>query len=216
VIPVKRTALPLQLAANLAAKDAEFKELIDRGAEVPDNVLNAYKAPGIKEHLSSESYGKCVYCESKISHVYWGDVEHIRPKDSFPAGRLDIGNLCLACAKCNNAKSNFWDDVTPLVNPYVDDPADHLLAFGPFLGHRPARDRGRVTVDQLQLNRPELRERRIERWQSLQPLVEQYVQTPDGVVKNVLRKELLNQASDTGEYAMMARAYIKVACDLDV
>lgn len=216
MIPVKRIALPQHLAANLAAKAAQFDECRSKDAEVPDNVLNAYKAAGIKEHLSSESHGKCVYCESKISHVYWGDVEHIRPKASFPEERLDIGNLCLACARCNNAKSNFWDDVTPLINPYVDVPADHLHVFGPFLGHQPTRDRGRVTVDQLQLNRPELRERRIERWQLLQPLVEQYARTPEGAVKNVLRKELLSQASDTGEYAMMTRAYIRSTCDLDL
>ena len=35
----------------------------------------------IKEQILKETHGKCVYCESKISHVCPGDIEHILPKN---------------------------------------------------------------------------------------------------------------------------------------
>lgn len=215
MIALGRLQLNEEVASALEQKSAQLLQLLDAGAEVPTAVLDAYRAPGIKEHLLVESHGKCVYCESKITHVYWGDVEHIRPKASFPRERLTIENLCLACARCNNAKSDFWNAATPLLNPYEDDPAESLMAFGSWITRRPGRERARVTIDRLQLNRMDLVERRHERWLLIQPLVEQYVQTAEGPVREVIRNELLNQASDASEYALVVRAYLDAACNMD-
>lgn len=216
MIALGRLELDEEIASALEEKSAQLLQLLDEGAEIPAAVLDAYRAPGIKEHLIAESHGKCVYCESKITHVYWGDVEHIKPKASFPRERLIIENLCLACARCNNAKSDFWNAATPLLNPYEDNPAESLMAFGSWIARRPGRERARVTIDRLQLNRMDLVERRHERWLLLQPLVDQYVQTPEGPVREVIRVELLNQASDDNEYALVIRAYLEAACDLGV
>ena len=41
--------------------------------------------------------------------MYFGDVEHVKPKSLFPAEQLDPENLVLACVNCNNAKGEFWE-----------------------------------------------------------------------------------------------------------
>jgi hypothetical protein len=166
----------------------------------------------LKAHLVIEANGKCIYCESKVTHVYFGDIEHIRPKAKFPEERLDPENLGLACALCNNAKGEFWDEATPLLNPYADDPGEELIALGFLVTRRPGRNRARITVELLRLNRPALLERRKERIELLQPLADQFMEEPPGPIKDLLRGELCRQAGNDQEYAMIVRAYLKAAC----
>jgi hypothetical protein len=214
VIRLTRLTLDPELGGEHALRVAQLHACLDFDAPVPQVVLDAYKAVGLKTHLRSESSDKCAYCESKITHVYWGDVEHIKPKGLFPRNRLDVGNLCLACAKCNNLKLDYWSDELPLVNPFVDDPQDELVAFGAFVARRPGCDRARMTVSLLGLNRPELLERRQERWQLLQPLADQYMQAPDGPVRDLLRQELVEQAGKDREFTMIVREYLRIACGI--
>lgn len=215
MIHLVRQPLEPVLAASHAARLEELHACLDAGTPVPQVVLDAYKAHGIKSHLRLEGSDKCAYCESKITHIYWGDVEHIKPKGQFPRNRLDVDNLCLACAKCNNLKLDYWSDALPLINPFVDFPDDDLLAFGAWITRRSGSDRGRLTVSRLQLNRPELLERRQERWLQLEPLADQYARTPDGPVRDLIRQELVNQASEDREFTMVVRQYLKEACGID-
>lgn len=214
MIKLRRLPLGRPLATKTTARANELRRLLAEGADIPDSLLNGYRDRELKAHLVAESHGKCIYCESRITHVYFGDVEHIVPKSTAPERRLDIDNLGLACAVCNNAKGESWDDVVPLVNPYVDDPANELLAFGCLLMRRPDRLRARLTIHQLQLNRPELVERRKERIDLLQPLADQYVQSPDGAVRALLHAELCRQAQDDSEYALVVRTYLEAVCQL--
>jgi len=216
VIRLTREELPAEVRARLDQRAAQLSQCLVAGEEPPAAVLNAYKDPPLKSHLVAEANGKCAYCESKITHVYFGDVEHIRPKDLFPDERLRAENLCLACALCNNAKGNFWDDATPLLNPYVDAPEEHVMLFGTYLIRRNGSDRGRLSIDRLALNRSPLLERRRERFQQLQPLADQYATTPPGAVRDLIRDELLRQAADDAEYALVVRTFLKAVCNIDV
>ena len=211
MIRLARRPIDPTLAAQHAARVAQLHACLDGGIAIPTSVLDAYKAHRLKTHLSSESSDKCAYCESKITHVYWGDVEHIKPKSVFPRDRLDVGNLCIACAKCNNLKLDYWSDAVPLVNPFVDEPAEELVPFGPWITRQAGSDHGRMTVSRLGLNRPELLERRKERWLLLEPLADQYMQTPEGPMRNLIRQELIGQASPGSEFAMVVRAYLRLA-----
>jgi 5-methylcytosine-specific restriction endonuclease McrA len=65
-----------------------------------------YKHPDNKAALISASYDKCMYCESKVSHTYYGDIEHIRPKSRFPDLEFSWDNLGYVCARCNGYKSD--------------------------------------------------------------------------------------------------------------
>lgn len=86
-----------------------------------------YAAKSVKQELIAIQHGKCCFCESKITHVDYGDVEHFRPKAGFvqkdvdPLERpgyywlaYDWSNLFLSCALCNQLhKKNLF----PLLDP---------------------------------------------------------------------------------------------------
>ncbi len=215
MIKLTRRVLAPALHAKIEERVEMLRAHIANGENPPETLLNAYRDPEVKQHLVVEAYGKCMYCESKITHVYFGDVEHIKPKSLFPEDRLSIENLGLACALCNNAKGDFWDAATPLLNPYEDNPTVELLAFGYMIVRRPGKDRARVSIEQLGLNRQALLERRKERIELLQPLVDQFSLTPEGAVKKLIQGELTRQAGSDGEYALVVRAFLEAACGLD-
>lgn len=73
-----------------------------------------YGHDSVKRVLKAAQHDKCCFCESKISHIAYGDVEHFRPKAGFrqhPADPLarpgyywlayEWSNLYLACQMCN-------------------------------------------------------------------------------------------------------------------
>ena len=110
-----------------------------------------YKHPENKEALTTACSDKCMYCESKVTQVYWGDVEHIRPKAVFPEFQFTWDNLGFVCSRCNGNKSDEWNENTQFINPFVDDPDEHLAALGPFIFHRNGSERGEYTWRQIGL-----------------------------------------------------------------
>jgi hypothetical protein len=73
-----------------------------------------YGHTDVKAALRLAQHDKCGFCESKISHIAFGDVEHFRPKSAIrnaPGEALvspgyfwlayDWGNLLFACECCN-------------------------------------------------------------------------------------------------------------------
>lgn len=214
MIKLTRSEIPAALQALIDARVERLRAHLANGETPPTALLNSYRDPEVKRHLVAEANGKCIYCESKITHVYFGDVEHIKPKALFPTERLSIANLGLACAPCNNAKGDFWDAATPLLNPYEDEPSSELIAFGYLVMRRPGRDRARLSIDRLDLNRQALVERRRERIELLQALADQFLQAPEGAVKELIRTELTRQAEDDSEYAFVVRTYLEAACGL--
>lgn len=95
-----------------------------------------YGGKTVKEALIRAQHDKCFLCESKITHIDYGDVEHFRPKKAFQqnAGEklnypgyywlaYDWKNLFLACKICNQRhKKNLF----PLANPEVRKTLSHL------------------------------------------------------------------------------------------
>ena len=214
MIKVSRKPLDQDLGDRVTERSAQLLACLDSGGTPTAALLDSYRYAPLKHHLVAEANGKCIYCESKITHLYYGDIEHIKPKALFPRERLTIDNLGLACALCNNAKSDFWDNTHPLLNPYVDSPTDEVLALGFMVARKPGRDRARLTIDKIDLNRPALLERRKERIELLQPLADQYAVAPDGALKDLLRNELCRQAGDDAEYAMVVKAFLLAACGI--
>jgi len=104
-----------------------------------------YKHKDNKEALRNACFDKCMYCESKITHIEYGDVEHIKPKSIFPELKFDWDNLGYACTKCNrdHKKEKHDDD---FINPFVDDPEIFLQAIGGIIFSRNGRQRGEITI----------------------------------------------------------------------
>jgi hypothetical protein len=165
-----------------------------------------YRHPDNKDALRAASFDKCMYCESKLSAVYFGDVEHIRPKDRFPELEFTWENLGFVCARCNNAKRNQWHDATPYVDPYGEDPRSHLAPVGAMVLHRGGSERGEVTWRDVDLNRAELLERRAERITAINALVDKVNRTKDPDLHRALRAELEREVGDDTPYALVAKA----------
>lgn len=86
-----------------------------------------YGAKSVKKALKKAQYDKCCFCESKVTHIAYGDVEHFRPKAGYrqnhddPLGRpgyywlaYEWKNLFYSCEICNQ---KYKKNVFPLRDP---------------------------------------------------------------------------------------------------
>ena len=143
--------------------------LAARSKKQKKRISNRYRHPEVKSALVDLFDGKCAYCESKITHIEYGHIEHYRPKSTFPEKTFEWSNLLLACGVCNGTAhkgGNFpgEDEDGPILNPCEDEPDEHLeFRFDPVAGLASVYEttpRGKTTRDLLGLNRPELRKHR--------------------------------------------------------
>jgi uncharacterized protein (TIGR02646 family) len=104
----------------------------------------------LKAHIKSEleaHQGKyCAYCGLPLYRTSAPQIDHIAPKDTYPAFIFEPKNLALACSLCNGftKKSNYntiallgtsYSACTfEIVHPYFDDPNIHYT-FLAYLGH---------------------------------------------------------------------------------
>jgi uncharacterized protein (TIGR02646 family) len=110
-----------------------------------DNSL--YGAKSVKDALIEAQRGKCAFCESKVRHVAYGDVEHYRPKggvrqsDDDPLEQPGYfwlayvwDNLFFVCQLCNQ---RFKKNLFPLADPSrrARSHRDDLAAEEPMLIH---------------------------------------------------------------------------------
>lgn len=178
---------PAVLVANKDAWTAEFVAGDDR---------RRYAHPEIKDALRTETNQKCAYCESRMEHVSYPNVEHIRPKARFPDQVVEWTNLTLGCTVCNTNKGDHYDEDCVLLDPYSDAPEDHLTWFGPMV-LEVTPDRGRSTITKIGLNRPELlyqRSERIRRAKDLITMIEGATPAVAAALTQDLRAMMLNQA----------------------
>lgn len=209
MIRLEKLSLPQDVADAIAERTRQAKVHLDAGESIPDSLVKQYRNRDVKDLLKTETSCKCAYCESKVTAVYWGDVEHIAPRSIHPELTFEYDNLTLACAVCNNGKRAYADPSTPLVNPYVDDPADYLLALGPIIKGFPGNSRGFATEVVLKLNRQDLIERRHERLERLSHLVTAFVMETSVSRKTLLQMQLVAEVANDKEYAFVARAFIQ-------
>jgi uncharacterized protein (TIGR02646 family) len=204
------TLLKLPIPKVLKEKGADWtKELMDakaRGEDLSTARRNRYNNSEIKKTLLRETHDKCAYCEAKLTHVTYGDVEHVVPKSAQPELTYEWGNLTVACDICNTKKGN----IGGLVDPYSEDPeAVHFRFMGPMLTLRADSEVGKLTLMVLELNRASLIERRKDRVDNLGRRLGEVLKTKDPQLKQVLLDALVRD--ETGaekEFAATARAYV--------
>jgi len=208
VIRLRKRALAPNIARRLEERAARYFHLLDAGEPIPDSVASSYRDAELKAALRAETSDKCAYCESKVPHVDYGDIEHIRPKSVEPRLRFAYDNMTYACGVCNTKKGEYHDPALPLVNPYDDDPQEHFIAAGPMVMRSPDSDRGLVTERRLDLNRSNLIERRQERLESIATLVDRLARTRSQTIRDVLLAQVQEECRDEREYAFIVRAYV--------
>jgi uncharacterized protein (TIGR02646 family) len=187
MIFVERIEKPAILANNEAMwRDAYLsarrrQDMASTPVEQKEAKAARKKAEGKYNHAQVKSAlqtmfsgGKCAYCESHIEHIGYSQIEHFRPKDSFPELCFDWDNLLLACGKCNGksfkgAKFPTTPEGEFLVNPCVDHPEDFFdfrfeedesAEEGFIAVVRPKNPRGAITEETLGLNRIQLLKKR--------------------------------------------------------
>ncbi len=127
--------------------------------EKVDELTNIFKETGksvwnndhIKDPLLASSYGKCAYCESPLTtESNYMEVEHFEDKKNNPDKVVIWENLLPSCKKCNGAKGTHDVLTEPIINPYTDDPREHLaLRLYRLKGKT---EKGNCTIDVTNLN----------------------------------------------------------------
>ena len=205
MIRLQKAPKPGILETNEAAWTKEFLDTLAGNGMIPDAIRYRYRHPEIKAALLSEACDKCIYCEQKISP---GETDHILPVSGRPELLVAWTNLGLACKDCNTYKGAYYSETEPMLNPFIDDPTEHLLFFGPLVMSQIGDQLGFRTVEQLRLHRMQLVERRKERIERLQALLEQWNSMPDGATKELVKNKILEEAGRDREYSAIVREYL--------
>jgi uncharacterized protein (TIGR02646 family) len=187
--------------------------------------------PEIRRHLQEQFWSKCAYCESRVERV---DVENFRPKtratnldrrvddDCYWWLVFEWTNYLPACRQCNTMKGSRFpikgrraepEDVGPaldaerplLLDPCADDPTEVLIFLGD--GRVTSEDeRGKVTIDVLDLNRSTLVEAR---HRELRILEGQLLLAEDEQFSTSALNNLKTMTTDQEPFAAMKRQLVK-------
>lgn len=209
---IKKLEKPAILIANANKWTKEYCSCLSSGQTPSKEIATRYKDPTIKAKLEQETHGKCAYCESKIKHITYGDIEHILPKnkDARPDLYVEWTNLTLACEQCNRSgKRTYYEPKLLLINPYVDDPEEHFQDLGPLIMSVLCDVRAFVTENVLKLNRSSLVERRIERITQVKWLLSSWAKEKNSTMKEVLEQQLHEEYSEEAEYSSTVKAFLK-------
>lgn len=213
MIKLTKDEKPSVLVDNGQKWQAEFVNGRKTG-NLKDSQKYRYRHPAIKEALRNETHQKCAYCESKISHVHPGEIDHILPVSMRPDLCVHWENLTLACSECNRRKSDYYSEEEPLVNPYVHEPSVHLIFYGLVVLHRD--DMGYRTLKHMELSRTQLIERRQECLEQLNSLLQKWRKIQNGPTRDIIKREIMKHASDSAEFAATSRAFIRSEMGCDV
>ncbi len=171
-----------------------------------------YNQKEVKTALKKMFYNKCAFCESNITQVYAGDIEHFRPKSKFPDLCFEWENLLLACSICNG-KSNKGDKFPSenegglLINPLEENPADFFkFEFDSVTGLFlliPLNIRAETMLKTIKLNRDDLAEFRTKQLMDIVKLLSKIEITN----KNI--SELVAIFSEKNQYYAFIRTIIQ-------
>lgn len=210
MIPLNKIPEPQILTNNKTKWTKEYLSALKKEIPMTNTIRNRYKRKEIKEALIKETSGKCAYCESKLLHISYGDIEHILPKSKYPELYVEWTNLTLSCELCNrNGKNDYYDKENPLLNPYIDNPYEHLLAYGPIMMNHNGSHKGDISIKILNLNRTSLIEKRKERIENINLLVNKYHNETNPQIKKLLKSELLKECEPDKEFSFFIKSYLK-------
>ncbi len=163
-----------------------------------EDVNRSLESLTVKEALKEIYHNKCAYCESKLEHI---EIDHYRPVEKYPWLAYEWSNLLPVCSDCRKSKASqfplrgsrvkipqqdknewgadsesFMTEEPLLLHPGIDTPEDHLcFDIEGKIHPKNNSERGSVTIETCDLNRPELvRER-----ESMIEIFEKLAKVPD-------------------------------------
>jgi uncharacterized protein (TIGR02646 family) len=178
-----RPALPTRMQQRLLDETAAIEHAADPQKEAASRYGKARKAKWFSPVISglrtmSGPGERCMWCSGSEA----AEVEHFRPKSSFPALALTWRNLLWSCGICNHCKYSRFPskgDVGFLLDPTKDDAWDYFFIdeFGNLTARwRPDLNdydpRAAATINVLSLDREALQQSRQHRLRDMRSRVE--------------------------------------------
>lgn len=191
--------VPAAAAGQKKPKDKELAKLVKQYSD---------ERLGLKKHLFTETHEKCAYCESMITHVDYGDIEHIVPKSVRPDLATTLANLTVACGVCNTNKSDYYNQMAPLIDPHNDDCRHEIVFFGWDIAKSFCGGTGQHTLRELELNREPLSRRREDQFNKLGEIISSWRKEVDATLRYALLLTIWDYAVPTAEYSSMALTVI--------
>jgi uncharacterized protein (TIGR02646 family) len=202
----------------LRDKQAEWQEkyeerLAENPRARPDNSKYAHKE--IKDALYAMSYGKCFYCETRLSGGN-KEVDHFIEVAIDHSKAYDWDNLYLACSNCNDKMDHAAIPVTDALDPCRDSDEEiqrNVTYVDEQISAVPSSQKGLNTIKKFKLN-TELLDMRRGQW--LKKLLKtvadiQGVMIEEGrkTVTDAEKKTLLRYMSPDQPYSLMSEVYLK-------
>lgn len=208
MIRINRQSKPAILVEKELEWTTEYASYLADKDSVPKAAADRYTHAEIKAAIRSDAWDKCAYCEAKVTDVYVGETDHILPIAHCPELVVAWTNLAFVCRQCNHPKSSYFNPALPLVDPYAEAPENHIAFYGPM----PIQwtDRGRKTINQLKLKRTALVERRMDRLQSVQDLIELWEsKANNSAAQDALKLAIIEECQPDKEFSATVRCYIR-------
>ncbi|WP_313949914.1 MULTISPECIES: retron system putative HNH endonuclease [Nostocales] len=214
----------IRLGAKWLAKLKTTKANPNATKKQIENATNKYNHPEIKKALEEMFHGKCAYCESKISVVDYGEIEHFHPKSIYESLTFEWTNLLYSCTICNsinhkgtkfpldvNGKPLLLDPSNDKIDPFLhlDFYWDHSTKLANIKGHD---DCGNQVTQIFDLNgiirRKELIKNRSKYIEKLLTLLIMALNTIDIEVKLQAIQMLKDSCKTSEEYSAFALVHI--------
>lgn len=181
MIKITRIEIPTVLANNatnwtnayLQAKEEQSQQNTEedkkKTKKIVKEIEKKYNHKDVKKSLKIMFNNKCAFCESYITHIDYGQIEHFKPKTKYPELCFEWTNFLLSCSVCNgksNKGEHFPTDQEggPLINPVNEDPDDFFKFEYDDITKQflllPKNERANTMLKIIKLNREDLAEKR--------------------------------------------------------
>lgn len=214
-------------------------KLYDSGKKKFDFDSSIYGHETVKAALIKAQHDKCCFCESKVTHISYGDVEHFRPKagvrqtSGAPLEKpgyywlaYEWSNLFFSCQLCNQY---YKENLFPLENPKdrarthkdsieaerpvlisPDENTEEFLSFRVEVIYAIENNlRGRTTIQTLGLNRELLAEERKKYYEQMKLLYKIASYDPPTPESKEAENLIKKSIQNSSKYTLMMRGAIK-------
>lgn len=218
MIKISRGLEPVDFASqstqwwNEFQREKELAKLKKKEISASDFWSRVRKRKVMKKYASQlyqSFHHKCVFCESRMSHVSPAHIEHFRPKSNITFEELMFKweNWLLSCHICNTNKGTYFENcgVEPcLIDPTVDAPSIHLDFLESQILFK--TERGEKTIKQIQLDRTLLMQERTQWLANIKYLLILILKVPEA--SHEARNLVIWAMQDNAPYAAMTRTYL--------
>jgi hypothetical protein len=167
-----------------------------------------YADPVNKDILRKSTSGKCMYCESKIEHISYAHIEHIKPKTKYPELEFEWNNLGFSCQVCNTNKGVKYNEDIPFINSYNENPEDYIIFLGFYIFPKQRSERGEYTIKEMDLNRPNLVDRRKDKIEGIIKILKFAYRTANKSLRDQAITEVKKEAEKDKEFSTMIKSLL--------